>query len=444
MKYLRFYFINLILAIVFVGCSSDNKSDNDPKEEKKEMKVINMLPQVQSINLTEKQQGYVVKNNEFAFNFYRKTNEFQKRKNDNITSPMGVSFILGMLNNGDEGQVSKEITSLLGFGENDRQEVNSFFCNVISDALEADQSVTIKIANMIAANQKLGVEIADQYSTDAINYYKAEVLSLDFSSKEAEDFINGWCNKQTEGMIPQIFYEGGEILSPNALLVVLNSIVFKAVWANNFDEKDTEVELFTLTDGKKVELPMMHTKALLQYSFGDDYQAIRLPYGDGDKWSMMVLLPNKGKTVDDIINCLTNKSWGENRPNQSALFDIKIPRFITKTHLDLIGILSELGAPSMFSDDKRKNFNLLFSNYKDNLIVGKFFQDASIEVSEKGTKAAAITVAEMMASSPGPNSPNMPEPQFLDFHCNRPFVYLIEEASSGAIFFIGTYRGENE
>ena len=33
------------------------------------------------------------------------------------------------------------------------------------------------------------------------------------------------------------------------------------------------------------------------------------------------------------------------------------------------------------------------------------------------------------------------DPWKVDFHANRPFVYIIREASSGAVFFIGTYRG---
>jgi serpin B len=28
-----------------------------------------------------------------------------------------------------------------------------------------------------------------------------------------------------------------------------------------------------------------------------------------------------------------------------------------------------------------------------------------------------------------------------EFHANRPFVYVIQEWSSGAIFFIGTFQG---
>ena len=51
---------------------------------------------------------------------------------------------------------------------------------------------------------------------------------------------------------------------------------------------------------------------------------------------------------------------------------------------------------------------------------------------------SAVTIAKMDLSC-GP----ITAPQ-IDFHCNRPFVYFVQEASTGAIFFIGTYRGENK
>ena len=60
-------------------------------------------------------------------------------------------------------------------------------------------------------------------------------------------------------------------------------------------------------------------------------------------------------------------------------------------------------------------------------------------MSEEGTKAAAVTVAAMECTSVGPDNRH---PMSVDFHCDRPFVYVIQEYSSGAIFFIGTYRGE--
>ena len=74
----------------------------------------------------------------------------------------------------------------------------------------------------------------------------------------------------------------------------------------------------------------------------------------------------------------------------------------------------------------------------NNLFVSLLKQKAAVEVSEEGTKMSAVTIAKMDLSL-GP----ITAPQ-IDFHCNRPFVYFVQEASTGAIFFIGTYRGENK
>ena len=65
-------------------------------------------------------------------------------------------------------------------------------------------------------------------------------------------------------------------------------------------------------------------------------------------------------------------------------------------------------------------------------------QKARIEVNEEGTKAAAVTIAEMdMAMAPEPR-----RYEKVDFHATRPFLYVISELSTGAIFFIGQYMGD--
>jgi serpin B len=57
-------------------------------------------------------------------------------------------------------------------------------------------------------------------------------------------------------------------------------------------------------------------------------------------------------------------------------------------------------------------------------------------VSESETEAAADTIGVMLSSNG--KQTGYPKPTF---HADHPFVYLIQEASSGAIFFIGTYQG---
>lgn len=64
-------------------------------------------------------------------------------------------------------------------------------------------------------------------------------------------------------------------------------------------------------------------------------------------------------------------------------------------------------------------------------------QVARIKLNEEGTEAAAVTVAEMYFEST-----LVSEPQHVEFHANRPFLYVISEKSTGAIFFIGQYMGD--
>ena len=187
----------------------------------------------------------------------------------------------------------------------------------------------------------------------------------------------------------------------------------------------------TKADGSKETIPMMQRKARIQYNESDMFTAISLPFGSGDKWDMKVLLPEKGKTVDDIINSLTSNSWGLNF-GEIAIVDIKIPRFTTKSDVTLNDMIAKLGAPSIF-DPQKADFSLISKNQKQ-FFVSQIKQKAAIEVSEEGTKTTTVTVERGNGFAPL-------ELLECDFHANRPFVYIIQEASSNVVFFIGTFQG---
>ena len=59
------------------------------------------------------------------------------------------------------------------------------------------------------------------------------------------------------------------------------------------------------------------------------------------------------------------------------------------------------------------------------------FQVAKIKLDEQGTEASSVTVIEMEKGMP----------KRYEFHADRPFLYIISELSTGAIFFIGQYTG---
>jgi serpin B len=94
-----------------------------------------------------------------------------------------------------------------------------------------------------------------------------------------------------------------------------------------------------------------------------------------------------------------------------------------------------MGIPSLFDANKAELPNIC-SNSKGNLFIGFMKQKTTIGVSEEGTEVATTTISGEWT---GANSSSCRGE--ADFHANRPFVYVIQEASSGVIFFIGTYRG---
>ena len=443
---IKLFGFSLMMTILFVGCgtSSDDELTGNPKNPKKEYPqtpmhftepndtsgkktspdsmVIDMLPKTQYIELTQEQKALVAKSNDFSFNLYRAIHAADHQKS-NITSPLSVAYVLGMLNDGANGNTAKEISQVLGFGAT-KQAINEYCKALIDQAPIADPSVILQIANIVAANQDVTLE--KDFKNDMQNYYSAEVASLDFSKQSSVDYLNTWCKEKSGGMIPSII----DALSPENLLVLMNAVYFKATWTEKFDEKKTQEEVFTKADGSTIKLPMMHRNAQIRYCTNDVYTGIWLPFGSGDRWSMKVLLPEEGKTIDDIVKSLTGDSW-ENNYWQHAIVDIKMPRFSTKSDIMLNDMVSKLGVPSIF-DPQKADFSLISKNQKQ-FYVSQMKQKAAIEVNEEGTKTTAVTVS-MMTGSNIVNGKG-------EFHANRPFVYVIQEWSSGAIFFIGTFQG---
>lgn len=407
----------------------DNPKEDEPETpEPEDSMVVDMLPQTRAIQLTEEQREFAKKNNDFTFNLYRAVNDAQQERKSIVTSPLSVTYVMGMLNDGAAGKTEEEITSVLGFGAGDKAAVNAYCQALIQQAPLADSSVTLQIANIVAADEDVVLE--DTYKQNMSDYYEADVASLDFSEPASLDYLNGWCNEKTEGMIPKIIDE----LSPEAKLVLMNAICFKATWTEKFDEQDTKEETFTKADGTAATVPMMYRNALIQYGANDVFSSVCLPFGSGDKYRMYVLLPSEGKSVDDVVNVLTNDFWEKNRPSGNAVVDLKLPRFKTNSDIRLNDLISQLGAPSMF-DSEKADFAGISKNYKD-LYVSLLKQKAAIEVSEEGTKASAVTVA-MLDTTSGPM-----DYEKATFHADRPFVYLIQEWDTRAIFFIGSFQGE--
>ena len=419
----------LTTLVVFI------KDDNflSAKEQPVNEDITSTQPEVSDINndypkdirLTESQRKMCDNNNDFACNLLR---TIYKQKKDNrsiIMSPISVSYVLGMLNEGADGETRQQITDVLGLDAS-VEEINEYFKKMVDEVSKVDKTVTIKTANYIGV--KSGISLIPQYKADMQQYYDAQIDALSLGK------INNWCDTHTDGMIPRIIEE----LDPNTVMCLLNAICFKASWNEDFDPEETRNINFTKRDGKTVKRKMMHRQLHAAYGKNNLCKMLRLPYGC-DSYSMYVLLPNKGKTIDDIIRNLSAEKLEQQRKRDMSFHevDILLPRFTTESEIGLGGVLSAMGMPLAFG--RTAEFPNMAQGHKGDLYVSMMMQKAKIEVEEEGTKAAAVTIATMVEKSAVFIEE---EPKIVEFHAKRPFVYYIIENSTGTIFFMGTYCGD--
>ena len=424
------------LAVLMLSCSSSDIEDlKDPKV------PINMLGEATPIELTEAQQAFVNDNNRFTFNFLKAANEAGQSGKSFIYSPLSITYALGMVNDAAVGETEKEIEQTLGFLQGGSKAVNEFCKNLIDNLPKVDNKVTLNIANALFLNK--GFTLKKQFEEDMKNYYDAKAEVLDFSaSLQSAAVINKWCEDKTKGMIPDII----EATDAEAASYLLNAIYFKADWASKFDEKNTKEESFASLNGN-LTLPLMHQNVLIKYYKNDVYSAVAMPYGNGS-WEMTVMLPENGKTTDDVIKRV-NQYGLEGRgfcatmgdTYSSYEVDLKLPRFETSSDTDnldgrLNQLMKKLGVNLAFNRDLSQIPNMCEN---ENLFIGMMRQKAKIKVSEEGSEAAAVTIGGMYDTAIAPSVPQYPK---AVFHANKPFVYVIREVSTGIILFVGKFTGE--
>lgn len=404
------------------SCGTTNKSTSTEEASKPQTNKEYDNMDAEYLTLSDAQDRIIAQNNAFAIKLFEKTAKMQST----VISPVSVSYLMAMLANGANGQTKTDIMKALQLTDNDLDEMNALYRMMIQRRGSLDKETTLRIANYFAMNKD--VELKDAYANNMKAIYNAGIESLDFTSPKTTAHINNWCKKNTNGMIPSIINN----VDANASAYIMNAIFFNGTWADKFNKSNTKNENFKGYTRDITMVPMMHKSDKLLYWANDMYAAVRIPYGNGS-YTMTVMLPNEGKSIDEMLKSMENADFTAWRQDaEQCIVDLKLPRFTTEADVTLNNIISELGAANIFSS--KADFTNIANT---NMFVSQMFQKAKIEVSEEGTKAAAVTAA-IMTMSALPTE----EPKHVTFHANRPFVYMITEANTNAIFFMGQFTGK--
>ena len=345
------------------------------------------------ISLTDEEQALVRPVNDLGFNLFRKVGT-----NENILlSPLGMTYALGLINNGAVGETRTQINRVLGCDDKGADKVNSFCRKMLTEAPRIDRLTQMEITN---------------------EFYSPKIFPL----------------KPVFTKVAKDSYDTQFKESESALLTftLVNTINFKGIWTDKFQKDNTEDEVFKGEDGKEQMVPMMYQTNQFYYTEDDLCQTLCLPYSN-EAYQMIVLLPKEGKTVQEVAQSLTADNWEKMYDQMRKIrVEVKLPRFESKSEVDLTGIMSTL-MPNAFSMGKADFPNL----FDLKSCIGMIEQLGHIKVDETGTEATVATILQGRITG----LDLIPPPQAIPFHATHPFLYFIREWSTGAIFFIGQYTG---
>ena len=371
-----------------------------------------------SRELTASERHLIESDNKFGLNLFREIIKEEGDKNVFI-SPLSVSMALGMTYNGANGETQKAMQEVLELNGLTIQEVNESYKSLIELLRGLDPKVQFRIANSIWFRQELSLE--KEFINLNRKYFNAEVSGLDFSDPNAAKIINEWVDKNTNGKIKEIV---DDPINPLTVMFLIDAIYFKGTWTYEFDKSLTKDDWFILPDSSKRTCKMMEQRGKFQYFENADFQAIDLPYGDGD-FSMTIFLPRPQKDIDSLIAEFNQENWNRWINSFSKREGIlQFPKFTLEYELRLNEILKALGMAVAF-DPLQADFTKMYKG-PESLFISKVKHKTFAKVNEEGTEAAAVTSVEMEITSVGPL-----------MRVDRPFVFVIRENKSQTILFIG-------
>jgi serine protease inhibitor len=393
-----------VMSAGFSACSKE-KVEPEPKE----------------IQLTAEQFELIEDNTVFAFELLHEVAADADAGENVFISPLSVSLALAMTLNGAEGETHDAMREAMQLTGLSQQEINEAYKKLMADLLSVDPKVVMNIANSIWYRQ--GFQVQPPFIDVNREYYDAKVQSVDFDSPGAVDIINKWVADKTNDLIKSIIDE----IPQDVVMYLVNAIYFKGDWRHAFEKDDTAPDSFSLSDGSVVQVPMMHQQTGFAYYSNENFTAAELPYGRGN-YSMVVLLPNEGHTVDQVIASMDRQTWAALTGGLDTPFelDVKLPRFKFAFEQKLKPALSRMGMELAFTP-YAADFSGI--NPDADLFINEVIHKAFVDVNEEGTEAAAVTAVEVGLTS----MPGAPVP----FHVNRPFLFLIKEKYTNAVIFAG-------
>lgn len=392
------------LVLVLASCSKNNDINSSRGED---------------LVLTTAEQQKAEADNRFTLKLFKELGGSLRNDQNLVASPLSVSMAVAMTGNGGSGETLEGIRTAMEFNGFTEEEINSYYHKLLGKLPALDPLAKVQIANSIWYRK--GFEVAAPFLQTNKTNYDATIEALDFSSPAAKDKINGWVNDKTNGKIPAII----DNIGGDDVMFLVNAIYFKSNWKYRFDKGQTAKGDFRTAGGAAVQADFMKATAIINMGSTADAGIYELPYGN-DKYSMVILLPVTGRSVQDVLHAVDSAKWKLWTGSLAAhTANFYLPKFKFAYSAKLIPQLTKFGMGNAFGAGA--DFTRI--NAGGGLFINKVVHKAFIEVNEEGTEAAAATAVGVGLTSASPDP--------VTVRIDHAFIFAIREMKTGLILFAG-------
>jgi len=370
-------------------------------------------------------------------------------------SPLSIETALAMTYAGADGSTRDEMAKVLRYPVDDKdgktlnesfQKLNDSLVALCkaSEARAAAEaarsgmkldSVLILTANRIFGQR--GYKFQAPFLATLKDLYHSPLEELDFASNPeiARRRVNGWVEEQTKKRIANLIPRNG--ITSKTRLALASALYFKAPWDFEFFSLATTPRPFFVMGKSVMQVETMTAKCTVRVSREDGFMAVGIPYAGADL-QMVILLPSQPDGLAEVNKKLTAALLAKCAvmPEQEVI--LRLPKFkMASLSMPLGTELQAMGMKSAFDKPPGSaNFaGMAPPRRGDYLGLSEIYHKTFIVVDERGAEAAAATTPGAMSLG-GPPEPIVPLPP-LEIRVDRPFIFAIQHAPSGACLFLG-------
>ncbi|MBO5227641.1 MAG: serpin family protein, partial [Lachnospiraceae bacterium] len=276
---------------------------------------------------------------EFALALFRETLNENSEEAGVMVSPLSIYHAFAMAGNGATGTTRAEIEKALGI---EIEELNKYLLRYMY-RLKSTERARLSIANSIWLKNDNKLKVEEDFLQTNADYYGAEIYKADFDNKTVKD-INGWVNKNTDGMIDKII----EKIDEYELMYLINAVAFEGEWDYPYNKENVEDGEFVNAQGESENVQYMY-RCLDSYIKDDNALGFIRRYRG--QYAFVALLPNEGLTVEEYLETLTAEDWLKlvDTEYPAANVHTKLPKFKSENTFDIKAVLENMGVTEIFS-----------------------------------------------------------------------------------------------